>query len=71
MDVEVPAVPLTATVGETLALLEDADADRLPVTDDRGFVGVVSTSEILRLDEVLEATEAGRQRAMQDRQKAV
>lgn len=70
MDDELPTIALGSTVGDALALLEEADADRLAVVDDHGFVGVVSTSEILRLDEVLEATEAGRQRAMQDRQKA-
>lgn len=68
MATDVPAVPLSATVGEALALLEEADADRLPVVDEHGFVGVISTSEILRLDEVLEATAASRQRAMQERQ---
>lgn len=67
---DLPTIPLASTVGDALALLEEADADRLPVVDDHGFVGVASVSEILRLDQVLEATEAGRQRAMQDRQNA-
>ncbi len=70
MTTDVPTVPMGATVSEALAILEEADVDRLPVVDDHGFVGVVSTSEILRLDEVLEATAASRQRTMQERQKA-
>ena len=39
---------------DAIAAMESADIDVLPVTDDEGrFVGVVSTSEILKLDEIL------------------
>ena len=51
-------IPVTSTVGDALRALEEADEDRLPVVDaDGGFVGLVSMSEILRLDQVLDATD--------------
>ncbi len=62
-------IPVTSTVGDALRALEEADEDRLPVVDaDGGFVGLVSMSEILRLDQVLDATD-GAQRT-QARQNA-
>src|SRR5205814_2882850 len=44
------------TLREAVAAMQAADVDRLPVIDGGGrFVGVVSTSEILKLDEILDA----------------
>ena len=46
-------------LGQALATMEKADVDRLPVVDADGlFVGVVSTGQILKLDEILEQTES-------------
>ena len=36
--------------------MEQADVDLLPVLDGDAFVGVVTTTEILRLDEILGET---------------
>jgi CBS domain-containing protein len=49
------------TLREAVEAMQAADVDRLPVVDASGrFVGVVSTSEILKLDEILgEAEESG------------
>jgi CIC family chloride channel protein len=44
------------TVRDALTLMEDADIDLLPVLDGDTFVGVVTTTEILRLDEILDQT---------------
>ena len=42
------------TLREAVEAMQAADVDRLPVLDSSGrFVGVVSTSEILKLDEIL------------------
>jgi CBS domain-containing protein len=46
------------TLGQALAAMERADIDRLPVVDDNGlFVGIVSTSQILKLDDILDQTD--------------
>ena len=46
----------TWTLREAVAAMQSADVDRLPVIDGDGrFIGVVSTSEILKLDEILDA----------------
>jgi CBS domain-containing protein len=49
------------TLREAVEAMQAADVDRLPVVDSDGrFIGVVSTSEILKLDEILgEAEESG------------
>jgi len=42
------------TLRDAVEAMQAADVDRLPVLDGSGrFVGVVSTSEILKLDEIL------------------
>jgi len=42
------------TLREAVGAMQAADVDRLPVVDSSGrFIGVVSTSEILKLDEIL------------------
>lgn len=45
------------TVRDAAAAMSRADVDRLPVVEDGKFLGVVTTAEIVRLDEILEATE--------------
>ena len=45
-------------LGQALSAMEQADVDRLAVVDDDGcFVGIVSTGQILRLDDILDQTE--------------
>ncbi len=51
-----PVGDITWTLGQTLAALEEADIDRLAVTDQDAFVGVVTTGELLKLDEILGST---------------
>ena len=44
------------SIRDALALMEEADLDLLPVLDGDAFVGVVTTTEILKLDEILDQT---------------
>ncbi len=52
-----PTGDVSWTLGEALRALEAADTDRLAVLDGGAYLGVVTTGEILKLDEILEATE--------------
>ena len=60
-DIMVTGLPTAApdwNLGQALRAMEDADVDRLPVVDANGcFVGIVSTGQILRLNEILDETE--------------
>jgi predicted transcriptional regulator len=42
-----------AKLRDAIAAMEEADVDLLPVIDGDQFVGVVTTDEVLRLDEIL------------------
>jgi chloride channel protein, CIC family len=46
-----------ARLRDALAAMEAADVDLLPVIDGDSFVGVVTTDEVLRLDEILDRGE--------------
>jgi chloride channel protein, CIC family len=51
---DLPAGRPDWTLREAVEAMQGADVDRLPVVDSGGrFIGVVSTSEILKLDEIL------------------
>ncbi len=52
-----PGGDISWTLGDALRTLEQADTDRLAVLDGDAYLGVVTTGEILKLDEILEATE--------------
>ncbi len=41
------------TLEQAITAMEDADVDVLPVADGDTFVGIVTTSDIVRLDEIL------------------
>lgn len=56
MRTDFPTLAPTVTVRDALTLMEQADVDLLPVIDGDIFVGVVTTAEILRLDEILDQT---------------
>jgi chloride channel protein, CIC family len=51
-----PVGEVTWTLGQALGALEEADIDRMAITDQGGFVGVVTTGELLKLDEILDQT---------------
>ena len=56
MRTDFPAVTPAMLVRDALTLMEEADVDLLPVLDGEAFVGVVTTTEILKLDEILDQT---------------
>jgi chloride channel protein, CIC family len=57
MRTDLPLAGPSWTLRDAVAAMEEVDADRLPVTDGRGvFVGVVLSSEIVKLDEILDET---------------
>lgn len=58
MRTDVPTARPEWLLRQAVEAMDAAAVDRLPVTDDRGlFIGVVTMDEIIRLDEVLDATE--------------
>jgi chloride channel protein, CIC family len=54
MRTDLPAANPTMSLRAALTLMEDADIDLLPVLDGDIFVGVVTTAEILKLDDILD-----------------
>ena len=57
MRTDFPRIEPGMTVRDALRLMEEADVDMLPVLDADAFVGVVTTAEILKLDEILDDTD--------------
>lgn len=57
---DVPVAKPTWSVSEAMAAMDAADVDRLAVVDgsDR-FIGVVTKDDVIRLDEILDATRSG------------
>src|SRR5258708_5195232 len=53
MRTDFPTLAPTGRVRDALTLMEQEDVDLLPVVDGDAFVGVVTTTEILKLDEIL------------------
>ncbi|HEX4819693.1 MAG TPA: chloride channel protein, partial [Acidimicrobiales bacterium] len=51
-----PVVKPDVLVRDALTLMEEADVDLVPVLDGDDFVGIVTTTEILKLDEILGQT---------------
>ncbi len=51
-----PAAKPTMLIRDVLTLMEDVDVDVLPVCEGEVFVGVVTTTEILKLDDILGQT---------------
>jgi CIC family chloride channel protein len=57
MHTDLPTADLRWQLSDAMRAMERADIDFLPVVDDQArFVGVVTTSEILELDEILRLT---------------
>lgn len=54
---DAPVADLRWTLGQALAALETGDDDRLAVVDGTAYVGIVTMGEILKLEEILEATD--------------
>jgi CIC family chloride channel protein len=44
-------------LADAIRAMESADADRLAVCDDDRFIGVITAADLVRLDEILDATE--------------
>jgi CIC family chloride channel protein len=60
MRTDMPVARITWTLRQALVAMEEADVDRMPVVQDDGaFVGMVSTADLLNLDEIIEQTEEG------------
>ena len=53
MRTDFPTIKPDALVRDALTAMEEADIDLLPVVSDEAFVGVVTTHEILELDQIL------------------
>lgn len=56
MRTDFPIVGTTVSVRDALTVMEGVDVDLLPVVDGGMFVGVVTTTEILKLDDILGKT---------------
>jgi CBS domain-containing protein len=56
MRTDLPTISTNASVRDALVEMEAADIDLLAIVDGDAFVGVVTTTEILRLDEILDRT---------------
>jgi CIC family chloride channel protein len=56
MQTDLPTVAPTVQVRDALRAMEEADTDLVAVVDDGTFVGVVTTAEVLKLDEILAET---------------
>jgi CIC family chloride channel protein len=54
-----PTLTTNTTIRDALTLMEQHDLDLLPVVDGADFIGVVTTTEILKLDEILDQTGDG------------
>lgn len=62
MRADFPTVAPEGLLRDALVVMEDNDIDLVPVVDGTTFVGVVTTDEVLRLDEILGRTEGDPQR---------
>jgi CBS domain-containing protein len=56
MRMDLPTADPRWDLGEALQAMERADIDLLPVVEGERFVGVVTTAEILKLDDILQMT---------------
>jgi len=54
-----PVLGPGASVREALAVMEEVDIDLVPVVDGEAFIGVVTTAEIIKLDEILGESDDG------------
>ena len=54
---DVASVPPTALVSDAVGAMQTADTDRIAVCEAGGYVGVVTASDLVQLDEVLEAVD--------------
>lgn len=51
---DVPAVAPDGTVRDAMLAMEEAETDRLAVVDGEQYVGVITSSDVVRLDDVLD-----------------
>lgn len=59
LDADYPTTMLSSTLREVVLIMEDASVDVIPVKDSQGsFVGVIFNDDIIKLEEIMEETEA-------------
>jgi predicted transcriptional regulator len=54
---DVPIAPLPSLLADAIRLIEASPSDRIAVVDGPSFVGVLSSADLVQLDEVLERTD--------------
>lgn len=59
MRTDVPIASPTWLLGDAIRAMEQAGTDRLAVCDDGRFVGVITTADLVALDEILGLTDSG------------
>ncbi len=57
MRTDFPSIAPGGQLRDALTVMENADVDLLPVVQGEAFVGIVTTAEILKLDDILDQTE--------------
>lgn len=60
MRTDVPAAAPSWLLGDAIRVMEQLGTDRLAVCDDGRFVGVITTADLVRLDEILDITDGDR-----------
>jgi len=59
MRTDVPVATPDWSVRDAIRAMEGAAVDRLPVCHDERFIGVITATDIVRLDEILDTTQGG------------
>lgn len=56
MRTDVPVADMTWVLGDAVRAIDDAGSDRIAVCDNGTFIGVITASDLIELDEVLDRT---------------
>ena len=59
MRTDIPVASPDWSVRDAIRAMESAGVDRLPVVHEDRFVGVITATDIVRLDEILDTTQSG------------
>jgi CIC family chloride channel protein len=57
VDAEVPTADVSWTLGDAIRAMDEADIERMAVLDGDAYAGLLTTGEVLKLDEILDTTE--------------
>jgi len=57
MRTDLPVADLTWLLGDAIRAIEECGSDRIAVCDNGSFVGVITASDLIELDEVLHQTD--------------